>query len=156
MATLGTFTSGSVLTAAELNTVLPACVLSASAVSCPNTTVVQVTFSTEDYDPLGWHSTVTNTGRITPNIAGWFLVTAQYGQMNGAGANFRALMSVDKNASNADHARFDINNYAPDDASVAGLMYLNGTTDYVVVNLYQASGGTKTPDVRFNCVLVAR
>lgn len=134
---------------------LPACVLPATTVSVPHATLAIPLFATEDYDPLGWHSTSVNTGRITPTIAGYYVTTAQVQQINGPGANFRAYLSINKNGSTS-IARFDINNYAPDDFCVVGMTYMNGSSDYLETQVVQYSGGTKTPTVAFSCVLVAR
>lgn len=161
MATFGTFSSGQVLTAAELNTVLPACVLTATGVSVANATDTYIPFSTEEYDPLGWHSTSSNNSRITPNIAGWYLCTATLNGMNPAGGNHRVINLVNRNRASAtvldnQFARFDINNYGPDDCSVAGITYLNGSTDYVEMVAVQNSGVTRTVSAQLTCTLVAR
>lgn len=158
MATFGTFTSGQVLTASELNTVLPACILSTTTASVPNAADTYIPFSSEDYDPLGWHSTSTNTSRITSNIAGWHQATVSTYGLNGPGGNYRIIVVVTKNRSTpARVARFDINNYAPDGVTVSGMFYLNGTTDYLEADLIQFSGSTiNNVSVQLSCTLVAR
>lgn len=40
-----------------------------------NNTITAVTMDTEDWDDGGYHSTVTNTSRVTPTKAGLYLVT---------------------------------------------------------------------------------
>jgi hypothetical protein len=159
MATFGTFTSGQVLTAADLNAGLPACVLKATNVSVPHNTDVYVSFSSEEYDPLGWHSTSTNNSRVTPNIAGWYLCNGTVNNMNPSGANFRSVCFIRRNRGSTvddfEIARFDINNYCPDDFTVTGMTYLNGTTDYVEFDLVQFSGSTKTPNARMSIVRIA-
>src|SRR5687767_12389336 len=44
--------------------------------SIPNTTPTVITFNSEVIDGSGFHSTVSNTSRITPNVAGRYYVTA--------------------------------------------------------------------------------
>lgn len=132
-----------------------ACVLPSTSVSISSGTATTALFATEDYDPLGWHSTATNTGRITPSVAGYYLATAQVQNINGPGTNMRALAGIDKNGGGS-IARFDVNNYAPDDFSIIGVTEMNGTTDYLEVVLNQFSGVTRTPDVAFSVILVAR
>lgn len=159
MATFGTFTSGQVLTASELNTGLPACFLSVSGYSTLHNTDNYIAFTSEDYDPLGWHSTSTNPSRITPNVAGWYWCAGQVNNLNPSGANFRGFAGIRKNRSSAgfdnQFARFDINNYCPDDFSIGGVIYLNGTTDYVELDVAQFSGVTKTTNNTFTVMRVS-
>lgn len=148
MATFGTFTSGQVLTASELNEGLPSCVLTATGISVPASTNTYVAYSSEDHDPFGWHSTVTNTTRITPNIAGWYLCTATVNDLNPLGGNYRVINIVRRNLGSGlldvEFARFDANNYGPDDVSVSGVTYCNGTTDYLEHLVFQGSVLTQT------------
>ena len=160
MATFGTFATGQILTAAELNTVLPACVLTGSIVTVSGTDQY-LPFTTEEYDPLNFHSNSTNTTRITPTISGFYLCTLSVNNLNGAGGNFRALGNIRRNRASASlldnrFANFDINNYAPDDFTVTGVTFANGTTDYIESYFLQNSASNKTIDVVFSVVLVAR
>lgn len=38
-------------------------------------TITPITFTTEDQDPYGYHSTSVNTSRVTPTVAGWYRVS---------------------------------------------------------------------------------
>jgi len=153
--TFGTFAGGEVLQAAELNTVLPACMLPSTSVTLTTGTPTYVPFATESYDPLGWHSTTSNTSRITPTIAGWYLCNAYVNNINGAGTNMRGFIGIERSRAET-VSRFDINNYAPDDFGTTGFVYLDGSTDYVEVVVAQYSGGNRTPTVKLSVVLVAR
>lgn len=43
--------------------------------SIPSGAQENLTTTTEDYDPFGWHSTSSNIHRITPTIPGWYMAT---------------------------------------------------------------------------------
>jgi hypothetical protein len=45
--------------------------------SIANNTLTALTFDSEDYDPIGYHSTSSNTDRVVAPIAGTYLVVAQ-------------------------------------------------------------------------------
>lgn len=84
------FTAGQVLTAAALNAAVavaqnPArCYATASSTqSIPNNTITVLNFDGESYDPLGMHSTVSNTSRIVIPTTGWYRI---YGQALLAGS----------------------------------------------------------------------
>jgi hypothetical protein len=140
MATFGTWSSGDVLTAADLNAGLPACIVNATSQSFANNTTTVINYDQEVSDPYGWHSTSTNNQRITPNLAGYYLATLEC--RNWQVINGRALFIIDRNLVN--WSRFDVTSTASEGATVSGLMYLNCTTDYVETRFYQNSGSSKT------------
>jgi hypothetical protein len=47
-------------------------------ISIPNNSATAATFNTEDYDTDNIHSTVSNTGRLTCQTAGKYLIVANY------------------------------------------------------------------------------
>jgi hypothetical protein len=156
MATLGTFTVGQVLTAGELNNAIPLCILENSAMAIPAGVGTNVTFGTEVLDPLNWHSTVTNTSRVTPNIAGYYFVTLQLNDVSGAGQT-RALMRCNKNGADISPVRIQMDtNGSDDDFALSGYVSLNGTTDYVEMNILQtnSSSATRTTTARFTVQFV--
>jgi len=141
MANQGQFSTGSVLTAAELNAFTPLTVVSRSTIQ----TIVTATQSfiamdTEAVDVLNWHSTSTNTERITPTIAGWYMCV-------GSGSfdvtiNARTLVQLFKNSSEV--VKFDwLGGTTANGASVSQMVYLNGSTDYIRLGCYQASGSSQ-------------
>lgn len=92
MSVLGTFSSGSVLTAAELNQFNNVTALYGSTTSCPSgaSTALQYTSAGQVVaDVSNWHDTSTNPSRITVDKNGVYLVGAscQMGYNSGA-ANF--------------------------------------------------------------------
>lgn len=69
-----------------------------TAQSIPNATETVVTFDLEDYDTDNMHSIVTNTGRITFNTAGVYLITAHITYVTGGSTGAREAF-IRKNAS---------------------------------------------------------
>jgi len=139
MATFGTWSSGDVLTAADLNAGLPAAIVYTASQSFPNNSLDIINYDLEVYDPLGWHDTSTNNSRITPNLAGYYLATIE--QTNWASVNGRSLYLIFKNTVN--WSRLDVTSTACEGGTVSGVLYLNGTTDYVESKFYQNSGSAK-------------
>lgn len=76
-----TFAAGQIVDEADLNAVTAASsekpigrLVQTVAQSLADNTQTAVTFTTEDIDTHSFHSTVTNTSRVTPTIAGWYRV----------------------------------------------------------------------------------
>lgn len=149
MAYLGNFTSGQVLTAAELNQLNAACYLSASsAVSCATGANTTLTFAAGDVviDPASWF--VDATDRITPLIAGVYVcgMAVQWAANAGAIAYATVLKNgatvVTKNTSNLATAG------ANSSIQTMGLISMNGSTDYLNAVCYQSSGGAVNAGAR--------
>ena len=142
MALIGTFTSGSVLTAAELNQFNNCTILSGlNAQVIANGVVTGITFGagTETLDVSNWHSTTVNTSRITPTIAGYYLAVARV-TFNRVGAGVRFAGFIGKNGGFGDAENgFLGGNYPSPCCSV--MLYMNGTTDYLETFAYQETGG---------------
>ena len=156
MATIGTFVSGQVLTSAELNNAIPLCVLENTSQSIPNNTSTAVAFASEVLDPLNWHDNATNNTRVTPNIAGFYLVTMQMNDINGAGQT-RAALSLQKNGAEITGVRVRMDTTGEDDDfALPGYVQCNGTTDYLqMVVLQNNSGGvSRTITARFTVQFV--
>jgi hypothetical protein len=144
--TIGTFTAGQVLTAAQMNgigtnvnntRVPPICLLrrtSNSANLTQNTTHV-VEYATanavEDVDTDGMHSLSTNTGRITPTTAGVYLFVATV-QLTSA-PNFFDIRLTKNGSDQIAITRTG----AQAGGVVTAMQSMNGTTDYVetVINV---------------------
>lgn len=104
-----------------------------------------VLFDTDDIDPLGWHSTSTNTDRITPTIPGWYRVSA-YCYWTGDTDLIRVRMSILKNGSDFftdDRPYAPFSGIGPTNSLCPPLIQMNGTTDYITMTAYQlnSSGG---------------
>jgi hypothetical protein len=137
MANQGQFVSGAVLTASELNAFTPLTIVTQSTTqSVANATFVTMLYNTETLDVLNWHSTVTNTGRITPTIAGYYLVV--FNLQTGT-TSTRNVARITKNGTEI--AKTDISATVTQiDATT--FVYMNGSTDYLETQCFQQSGGT--------------
>ena len=101
-----------------------------------NATETRLTqFDTETFDTANCFS----SSRFTPNVAGYYLLTAQVGCSGTATAAYIAKNGVTLKGSSA---------VAPllsgwgSGANPTSIAYANGTTDYFDVYVYQASGGS--------------
>ena len=151
MATFGTYVSGQILTAAELNAGLPTCVLTNTSVALLNGVAQQIPFTTEVTDLNGWHSTSSNTSRITPNIAGTYLITMQ---INDVAGTTRALISCYKNGANQTIPIQTDTTGIFDDFSAVGFTTANGTTDYFEMTAL-VTGANKTAVVQFSLTRIS-
>ena len=95
---------------------------------------------TEYIDPLAWHSTATNTDRITPTVAGLYRVTnvATYGAN---ASNYRRAVINVSGSLVTGAATLAV--YAPA-ATATAVVALNGSSDYVTCATYQDSTATLT------------
>jgi len=123
------------------------CVLTNSASqSIANNTYTALTFDTESLDTDAFHSTVTNTNRITipTGKGGKYLVTAMV-TFAGNATGFRALyLTVNSATPNASATRFSTQDQpsAVVDSSCVGSMVVSlSAGDYVNLAVYQSSGG---------------
>lgn len=149
MAYLGTFTSGQVLTAAELNslnalTYYQTVVTSLSFTSGASTTVSWAAGDLQ-IDTGGWFNTTTS--RFTPTIAGYYSVTCNLNFTANAGAIAWLLLSKNATAI-ARHTSNLATSGATSGLSVSTIIYLNGTTDYMIASGLQSSGGAVTSTSR--------
>ena len=147
MADQGDFTSGSVLTADDLNKFSQITIVKATGFSVPNTTNTLPTFATEIIDVGGWHAASSNN--IMPDITGIYLISAN---IIGLNSNNRALVDVyvatSKIAStdNADGA-FDLS--CTVHASVTA-------AQAITIQLWQNSGSTATVDITLSAQLIRK
>jgi hypothetical protein len=159
------FASGNILTAADLNAVTKPwnafCqVRMSTPQSLTNNTTTTLLFDTEDLDPLGWHSTSTFTGRITPNIAGWY--EARGTIAGAADADYtRAEAFFWKNAGNLTPIRgFSYLSHStgaviPDGSGTSNWVLMNGSSDYMELTAIQVntSANANTVDATFSLQL---
>lgn len=140
MTALGDFTAGDVLQASDLNQFNNVTALRRTTnQSFPASTFVTVTFGagTETADVSGWHDTSTNSERITPDIAGLYLVT-YFLETDIVTFNARLFITMDKNGA----AYQVVNMGSPGYPSAGGSSFItmNGTTDYISMRAWQNSG----------------
>jgi hypothetical protein len=118
----------------------PACrVYNSVTQSLTNVTEATLTFDTERFDTDSMHSTVTNTGRITFNTAGLYVVAALVNYANNAaGVRYTYIRHNGANYVTAD-TRAATNGLATI-VNVAAVMKV-AAGDYAEVRAYQSSGG---------------
>lgn len=160
------FASGEILTAANLNAVTrpwnAVCQVSASATQSLTSALAAVlTMDTEDLDPLSWHSTVTNTSRITPTIAGWYRATAVV--LFGSDNDYtRISVAIFKTGASATPP-YGQQSFVPGAAALGPVLTtqsvmisLNGSTDYLEVSAFQSntSAAANTAQGRLSVELV--
>jgi hypothetical protein len=115
-------------------------VSSTALVSAANITFTKVTYDTEDYDTNSNFA----SSRFTPTVAGYYQINATISFSGIIAAGKRSLALIYKNGS-----RFLDGNFAAQVSgettftSVSGIVYLNGSTDYVEIYGYQDTGGAQ-------------
>jgi len=115
-------------------------VSSTALVSAANTTFTKVTYDTEDYDTNSNFA----SSRFTPTVAGYYQINATIVFSGIVAAGTISLVTIYKNGS-----RFLDGNLAAQVSgvttynSVSGIVYLNGSTDYVEIYGYQTTGGAQ-------------
>lgn len=110
---------------------MPVCSMVATGTIALASGGTPITFAGEDFDPYGFHSTVSNTSRITPTFAGYYFVN---GEAYFAGNTNQNAAWVRKNGATAIPS-----GNRQSTPGVAGtrsnpvhrLIFFNGTTDYV-------------------------
>ena len=104
--------------------------------SVPSTTYTKVAFNATEFDTTGG---MVSSSRFTPTIAGYYYITASVYYSSGAVESFAQIFkNGNQSKRGTDH------NSAIYSRMVNALMYLNGSTDYIEIYTYQASGSTIT------------
>ena len=138
----------------------PLCQVSMSATqSIPDSTNTTILFDTEDLDASGWHSTASNTGRVTPSTAGWYRAT--FTMTWGSDTDYtRTSVFVLKNGTAVSPTTGDTRGSGGTIPTVSGattLIQMNGSTDYLELRAFQqnTSAGAETIQGRFLLELVS-
>lgn len=106
--------------------------------SIPNNVFTKLNIDTETFDTN--NSFNTSLFRFTPNVAGYYFFT---GASNIAGSDYASLY-IFRNSARVKDGIVGAAANAPYGVSVSGLVFLNGTTDFVELFAYQAQGTTRT------------
>jgi len=116
---------------------------SSTGVSAPTgTTTVFTSYAASAVDTASAFNTA--NGRFTPQIAGYYLVSAWVGyDSNGINASSFSSNILKNNAAYAYFGSGSSSTVYPK-IEVTSLVPMNGTTDYITVAAYQISGGTAT------------
>jgi len=110
--------------------------------SISNTTVTKITFNTENFDTNSNYDNATNY-RFTPTVAGYYQFSARIATASSAiGITY---IYIGKN----NDTSIGLNSAAGNNASgitvsTSGILYMNGSTDYVEAFTYQSTGGSAT------------
>jgi len=109
------------------------------AQAIPATTYTSITFDTEDFDTDAYHSTVTNTSRITipAGKAGYYLVTANTSSTSGSQAFVHTIV---KNGSIWKRSFFGLGTAGGYGASTLVVIMNLAVSDYIETSVY-ATGG---------------
>jgi hypothetical protein len=118
--------------------------------SAANVTAVKIAYNTEVFDTNSCYNTTLY--RFTPNVAGYYYVTASL-SMGPTASSGCISASIWINGSGAVQGnQIPFQNLSNISGTVSRLTYLNGTTDYVEAYGFQVSGGTfniGSPDSAF-------
>jgi len=111
---------------------------STTLTSTSTATWTKVTFNTEEFDTNSNFA----SNRFTPTVAGYYQVNASVsGPSSTTGV---ILANIYKNGSNFKSGNQIPNTLAGTYVVAVGLIYCNGSTDYIEVYAYQSTGGTAT------------
>ena len=163
-ARLGIGSSGQVLTvasgipswAAASAPAFAGCSVEASGTSVSNATNTVILFDTERFDTDSFHSTSTNTGRITipsgKNGNYLFSFVTQWTSINSTGRRYVGITKYNSSGVGQYSRNFEINPGSIAYASHTATALFNMVAgDYCTVEAYQASGGTMTITGNFDC-----
>lgn len=104
--------------------------------SIANATGTNITYNSEYYDTDNFHSTVTNTDRLTIPTSGYYIVTASiYWANNSTGLR---EIGLQKNGATIREAAHD--NINANTQTITNISYF-AANDYITLRAYQASGG---------------
>jgi hypothetical protein len=96
---------------------------------------------TELLDPDGGHSTVTNTSRYTPTVAGLYLVIGSVGWPANNTADRRLQIGLNGGGIVGSGNSYDPTSGVTNGMQTISTVTCNGSTDYIEVMAAQASGG---------------
>lgn len=109
--------------------------------SISSATWTLVSFSSIEYDTANCYNT--STYRFTPNIAGYYFIqSCCYMSFSASG---QVIVALRKNGADYKYGPFSYANasYTDTSSGTSTMMYLNGTTDYASVAIYQNCGTSK-------------
>lgn len=106
-----------------------------ASTSIPTATITKVNFATEEFDTNNNFA----SSRFTPTVAGYYQINASV-QFTGSTVN--PLAYITKNGSQVKCGSYTTGTFTGPVSVVSGLVYLNGSTDYVEVAAYHATGSS--------------
>jgi hypothetical protein len=106
-------------------------------VSTPNNTATKISFDSEEFDTNSNFA----SSRFTPTVAGYYQITAGV-----TGGFSTQILNIYKNG--AEYKRgAQATGSSMTQSTASALVYCNGSTDYIEVYWFQASGSTQTSGV---------
>ena len=115
--------------------------------SISNTTITKIVFNTENFDTNSNYDT--STYRFTPTVAGYYQFSARIATpTSGTGITY---IYIGKNNDTGLGLNSAVGNNAGGlTVSTSGILYMNGSTDYVEAFTYQSTGGSATMGSTFS------
>jgi hypothetical protein len=108
--------------------------------SCASGASVKVNLAAKDFDTASCFNT--STSRFTPNVAGYYLLTASMYFASAASGKNGELFFLKNAATSITNGLMSTYNGQGMILCASTICYLNGSTDYVECYLYQDSGST--------------
>lgn len=142
--------AGGKVFASDINAVIngstkrPLCILRKATITTVANNGAALLWDTEDVDTDGWHSTSSNTSRITPTKAGWVELSGCIGWAVGANTTTRRGIAVDFNGGSRRYGTMAVPSATASQnvyVTSSWILSFNGTTDYAELIAYQNSGG---------------
>lgn len=112
-----------------------------SSTNVATSTNTKVIYATEDFDTANCYVGTGGDSKFTPNVAGYYYITAYCYIAAPIGVS-TVQVSVYKNGSAYLSQAHSNAGVSYDNSGVSGLVYCNGTTDYLEVYTFQNSGVT--------------
>jgi len=106
-----------------------------ASTSIPTAAITKVNFAVEDFDTNSNFA----SSRFTPTVAGYYQINASV-QFTGSTTN--PLCYITKNGSQVKCGSYTTGSFTGPVSVASGLVYLNGSTDYVEVAAYHATGSS--------------
>lgn len=124
-----------------------------TSTSCSAGINTKIVMETKTFDTANCYNTLTS--RFTPNVAGYYIVTAGVSAASGP-ISTNYFCGIYKNGSEQVRS---VQLTSAWTLTVAGLMYLNGSTDYIELYTYAAPGasiGSSSSPLTFMAAYLAR
>ena len=99
--------------------------------SYSSSTFTKATFDIEEFDTNSNFA----SSRFTPTVAGYYQINASTFQYPSAGVSTVFICQIYKNGTGVKGVRNDVSS-AQNSVAVAGLIYMNGSTDYLEIYVY--------------------
>lgn len=106
--------------------------------SISNGTITKIQYNTEEWDTNSCYDNATNY-RFTPNVAGYYQVNAATSWAGGTGVVYT---SIYKNGAQNKTTQVGIIGSIVNITGVSATVYLNGSSDYIEIYVYQNTGGS--------------